>query len=90
MKNVKNIEEITKLNIKGQITIPNVVRKFYLKGSKYIGFKITPEGILLVPIEIKEKEPYTTEEWHKIEALASQKGKVCKNAKAARKHLDSL
>ena len=33
---------------------------------------------------------YTKEEWAKIEELALQKGKTCKSAKSAKKHLDSL
>jgi len=87
---MKNIEEIAKLNIKGQITIPNMLRKYYLKGSEYVGFRITPKGILLVPIEIKEKMPYTDEEWRKIEKLTSKKGKTYKSSKSAKAHIDSL
>jgi len=37
----------------------------------------------------KKKTPYTKEEWTKIEELASEKGKTCKSAKSAKKHLDS-
>ena len=84
------LKDITKVNVKGQITIPSPLRKFYLKGSKFVGFKITPEGILLVPLEIKEKTPYTEQEWKKIEELASKKGKVKKTAKSAKNHIDSL
>jgi bifunctional DNA-binding transcriptional regulator/antitoxin component of YhaV-PrlF toxin-antitoxin module len=90
MKEAKDLSEIAKLNLKGQVTIPNAIRKFYLAGSKFVGFRVTPQGILLVPLEVKEKEPYTAQEWKNIEVLASQKGKVYKSAKDAKKHIDSL
>lgn len=90
MENIKDVNEIAKLNVKGQITIPNALRKFYLNGSRFVGFKITPYGILLVPLEIKERNPYTPEEWKKIEKLAFHKGKTYKSAKDAKKHIDEL
>lgn len=90
MKNTKDVNEIAKLNVKGQITIPNALRKFYLNGSQFVGFKITPAGILLVPLEVKERDPYTSEEWKKIEELASHKGKIYKTVKDAKKHIDAL
>lgn len=90
MKNTKDINEIARLNVKGQITIPNALRKSCLDGSKYVGFKVTPYGILLVPLEVKEKDPYTAQEWKKIEELALCKGKTYKSAKDAKKHIDAL
>ena len=90
MKNIKEVNDVAKMNVEGQVTIPNAIRKFYLTGSKFVGFKIVPEGILLVPLEVKEKEPYTAEEWKKIEGLAEKKGKIYKTSKELRMHLDSL
>lgn len=84
------MQEILTVNPKGQITIPNAVRKFYLRGNRYVELKTIPEGILLIPVDIKEKTPYTKEEWKKIEKLASQKGKTYKSPKSAKKHIDSL
>ena len=87
---MKEVKEVVKLNVKGQITIPNSIRKFYLKGSRFIGFRLTPNGILLVPLEMQEKTPYTAQEWNRIEELASRKGQIKKGAKAAKAHIDSL
>ena len=42
------------------------------------------------PKKTKKKSSYTKKEWTKIEKLASGKGKTCKSAKSAKKHLDSL
>ena len=84
-------ETIVKLNTKGQLTIPNAVRKLFLKGNKYVALTITKNGIMLTPVEVKEKViNYTPEEWEKIKQLTSQKGKVYKSAKAAKSHLKSL
>jgi len=84
-------ETIIKLNPKGQLTIPNIVRKIFLKGNKFVSLTITPHGIMLTPVEVKEKEmSYTAEEWRKIKQLSSQKGKVYKSAKAAKAHIKSL
>lgn len=83
--------EYAKIGPKGQITIPNLIRKIYhLNADSIVAISITPRGIVLVPTEIKEKAPYTKEEWGKIEALASKKGKTFKSAKDAKKYLSSL
>ena len=84
------MREILTVNPKGQVTIPNAVRKIYLRGNRYVELRTTPKGILLIPVEIKEKTPYTKEEWKKIEKLASQKGKIYKSSKSAKKHIDFL
>ena len=84
------VSDVITINPKGQITIPNLIRKVYLKGNRFVALKVTPQGILLVPVEVKEKASYTKEEWEKIEKLASGKGKVYKSSKAAKKYIDSL
>jgi hypothetical protein len=53
-------------------------------------FKVSDKGIILSPCEIKEKSPYTEEEWKKIEKLVAEKGKVYKSAEEAKKHIKSL
>lgn len=84
-------ETIVKLNTKGQLTIPNVVRKLFLRGNRYVALTLTRNGIMLTPIEVKEKAMnYTPEEWEKIKQLTSQKGKVYNSAKAAKAHIKSL
>ena len=84
--------EYAKLTSKGQVTIPNLVRKMLrLHKDSLIAFRITQNGIVIVPAKmVEEKTPYTKGEWAKIEELASQKGKICKSAKSAKKYLDSL
>ncbi|MCK4912471.1 MAG: type II toxin-antitoxin system PrlF family antitoxin [Candidatus Omnitrophica bacterium] len=84
--------EYAKLTSKGQVTIPNLVRKMLrLHKDSLIAFRITRDGIVIVPARmVEEKTPYTKEEWAKIEDLASMKGKTCKSGKSAKKYLDSL
>jgi looped-hinge helix DNA binding domain, AbrB family len=75
---------------KGQVTIPKTVRNMLgLKEGSEIAFKPANNGIMLVRVAttIKEENPYTPQEWKKIEKLASSKGKVFHNAESALKHL---
>lgn len=84
-------ETIIKLNTKGQLTIPNLVRKIFLKGNRFVSLTVTQHGIMLTPVEVKEKKiNYTVGEWNAIKQLTSQKGKVYKSAKAAKAHIKSL
>lgn len=84
-------QEILKISPKGQVTIPNRIRKLlHLKESGFISLKVTREGVLLYPVEIKKKSPFTAEELEKIEKLALKKGKVFKSSGAAKKFLRSL
>jgi hypothetical protein len=57
------------------IAIPNASRKFYFNGSQYVGFKITPSGILLVPLEVKEKDPILRKNGKKSKSWHPIKGK---------------
>ena len=84
--------EYAKVTSKGQVTIPNLVRKMLrLHKNSLVAFRISRNGIVIVPARmVEEKTPYTKEEWAKIEELASQKGKTCKSAKSAKKYLSSL
>jgi len=60
-----------------------------LKEGSEIAFKPATHGFMLVRVTttIKEENPYTPQEWKKIEKLASAKGKTFHNAEAALKHL---
>jgi AbrB family looped-hinge helix DNA binding protein len=85
------IIEIAKMTSKGQVTVPAPIRDILsLKKGSTVIFKVTDKGIFFMPCEIKEKEPYSQEEWGKIERLVAERGKSYKTAKAARKHLKSL
>ena len=75
---------------KGQTTIPRAVRAMLgLKEGSEIAFKPATHGFMLVRVTttIKEENPYTPQEWKRIEKLASTKGKTFHSAEAALKHL---
>ena len=75
---------------KGQTTIPSAVRAMLgLKEGSEIAFKPSTHGFMLVRVTttIKEENPYTPQEWKRIEKLTSAKGKTFHSAEAALKHL---
>ncbi|MBF0486498.1 MAG: AbrB/MazE/SpoVT family DNA-binding domain-containing protein [Candidatus Omnitrophica bacterium] len=85
------IIETAKITSKGQVTIPNRVRKLlHLGQGASVAFGVTREGVVLMPCEVKPRSPYTPKEWEKIGKLASEKGKSFSGADAARKHLAGL
>ncbi len=85
------ILETAKITSKGQVTIPNRIRKMlHLKEGEAVGFSITKEGIVLVPCQVTAKSPYTAKEWQKIEKLASEKGKAFNSTQRAKDHLKSF
>ena len=85
------IQEILRISPKGQVTIPNKMRKrLHFEDNGFISCRITKEGLLLFPVEIREKSPYTSEEFRKIEKLASEEGKSFKSSPEAKKFLKSL
>jgi len=85
------IIETAKITSKGQITIPNRIRKFlHLQEGVSVAFGLSKQGVVLLPCKITIESPYTHEEWAKIEKLASAKGKIYKSAKRAKKHIEAL
>jgi AbrB family looped-hinge helix DNA binding protein len=86
------IHETAKITSKGQITIPNRIRKLlHLHKGEAVGFSITKQGVVLVPFEITaKKSPYTPKEWSKIEKLASQKGKTFASPQSVKNYLKSI
>ena len=83
--------ETAKMTSKGQITIPNRIRKIlHLAEGASIAFGLSKEGVVLLPCKVSAESPYTAKEWAKIEKLASVKGQVTPSAKAAKKYLESL
>jgi len=86
----RNKYYVSHITSKGQTTIPRAVRAMLgLKEGSEIAFKPATHGFMLVRVTttIKEENPYTPQEWKKIEKLASTKGKTFHSAKAALKHL---
>ena len=85
------IVEIAKVTSKGQVTIPNRIRKLlHVQGGASLAFGLSKEGVVLLPCKITAESPYTSSEWAKIEKLASGKGKIFKTAKRAKKHIEAL
>ncbi len=85
------ILETAKITTKGQITIPNRIRKLlHLKEGSAVAFGVSKEGVLLLPCEINAKSPYTAKEWAKIEKLACEKGKAYQTTTAAKAHIHAL
>lgn len=86
-----SIIETSKITSKGQITIPNRIRKLlHLKQGGAVGFSLTKNGVILVPCQITVQSPYTTKEWAKIEKLANAKGKIFTSAEKAKNFIKSL
>ena len=82
------IIDTTKMTSKGQVTIPNRVRKIlHLQEGSSVAFTVTKYGIILVPCEVTASSPYTPKEWKKIEKLAAERGKAFSSSDAAKKHL---
>ena len=80
-----------KITSKGQVTIPNRVRKILnLKEGSSIAFGLSKEGVILMPCRVTVESPYTTREWRKIEKIASSKGPIYKTGKEAKKHIEAL
>ena len=85
------IIETAKVTTKGQVTIPNRIRKIlHLEEGSSVAFGLTKEGVVLLPCKVTAQSPYSAKEWAKIEKLASEKGKVYSSAEAAKKHLKTL
>ena len=80
-----------KVTSKGQVTIPNRIRKILkLEEGASVGFAVTKDGVVLLPCRVEARSPYTAKEWAKIEKLASAKGKVYASASEAIKHVRGL
>ena len=85
------IIEIAKVTSKGQITIPNRIRKMlHVSAGASVAFGVSKEGVILLPCKVTAESPYSPSEWAKIEKLASAKGKIYKSVRDAKKHIESL
>ena len=85
------IIDTTKMTSKGQVTIPNRVRKLlHLREGSSVAFTVTKHGIILVPCEVTAQSPYSPREWRKIEKLASEEGNTFSSPDAGKKHLAGL
>ena len=85
------IIETAKMTSKGQVTIPNRVRKMlHLTQGASVAFGLSKEGVMILPCTITAESPHTRQEWEKIHKLTAEKGKVYKTLKGAKKFLENL
>ena len=85
------ILETAKITSKGQITLPNRIRKLlHLREGELVGFSVTKQGVVLVACEMTAKSHYTARQWAKIEKMSLEKGKMFTSAQGAKDHLKSL
>jgi AbrB family looped-hinge helix DNA binding protein len=85
------IIETAKITSKGQVTIPNQIRKLLrLENGASVAFGLSKGGVVLMPCEVTAKSPYTAKEWEKIERLAAENGKIVSSPEAAKAHLFGL
>lgn len=85
------IIETAKVTSKGQVTIPNRIREIlHVTTGACLAFGVSKEGIILMPCKVTAESPYTPAEWAKIEKLASVKGKIYRDAREAKRHIESL
>jgi len=85
------IIETAKITSKGQITIPIEVRKIlHLEEGSSVIFCLGKEGIVLLPCKVVPGSPYTPKEWEKIKNIISEKSRVYKTIKGAKKHINGI
>lgn len=85
------IIEIAKVTSKGQVTIPNRIRKIlHVSTGACVAFGVSKEGVVLLPCKVTAESPYTPAEWARIEKLAAVKGKVYESIKEAKRHIEAL
>lgn len=90
-KSKKSSRKITIVSSRGQVTIPQDIRDvLHISEGSIIGFEPTGRGVLIVPMKVEPKDPYTKEEWEKIEKLSKTKGKIFDNPEDAKKFIADL
>jgi bifunctional DNA-binding transcriptional regulator/antitoxin component of YhaV-PrlF toxin-antitoxin module len=83
--------EMAKMTSKGQVTVPSLIREILrLEKGSLIVFKVTENGILVLPGEVREKEPYSQKEWAKIGQLVAERGRIYSTSSGAKKHVKAL
>lgn len=79
------------ISSRGQVTIPQDIREImHIRRGCVIGFEPTRKGVLLVAMKVQPQDPYTEEEWQKIEKLSKSEGTVYNSAEEAKKHIANL
>jgi len=79
---------ITVVSSRGQVTIPQEIRDhLHIGKGSIISFAPTKKGVLIVPMKVEPQDPYTDEEWKKIDKLSASKGKTFDNPEAAKEFI---
>ena len=79
------------ISSRGQVTIPQDIRSLlHVKRGSVIGFEPMRKGVLMVPMKVQPQDPYTEEEWEKIEKLSKCEGSVYNTVEEAKKHIANL
>jgi len=79
------------ISSRGQVTIPQDIRSLLqLRMGSVIGFEPTQRGVLMVAMKVQPQDPYTEEEWKKIERLSKSEGTVYNTVEEAKKHIANL
>ena len=79
------------ISSRGQVTIPQDIRSLlHVKRGSVIGFEPMRKGVLMVPMKVQPQDPYTEEEWKKIEKLSKSEGTVYNTVEEAKKHIANL
>jgi len=82
---------ITIVSSRGQVTIPQEIRdRFHIAKGSIISFEPMKKGVLIVPMKVEPQDPYTEEEWEKIEKLSETKGTTFDNPKDAKEFISKL
>lgn len=76
---------------RGQLTVPQPVRELCrMREGTVVAFEPQREGVLLRPLKVVAEDPYTKEEWRKIEKLRKEKGARFVDADKTIEHIDKL
>lgn len=79
------------ISSRGQVTIPQDIRSLlHIKRGSVIGFEPTRRGVLMVAMKVQPQDPYTEEEWKKIEKLSKSEGTIYNTVEEAKKHIADL
>ncbi|MCK4463639.1 MAG: AbrB/MazE/SpoVT family DNA-binding domain-containing protein [Candidatus Omnitrophica bacterium] len=79
------------ISSRGQLTLPQDIRiLMHIRKGSIVGFEPTRRGVLMRPMKVEPEDPYTEEEWDKIEKLSKSKGEIHKSAEEAKKHIADL
>lgn len=91
LKIKKVIFRMAIISSRGQLTVPQDIRTLmHIRKGSVVGFEPTRSGILMKPMKVEPQDPYTEEQWLKIEKLSKNKGKIYKTAEEAKNHIADL